>query len=166
LNHSYTTNVWREEIRVDKTIPTTCPNGNSQRLDNQMGTGDMPEAWANANLVNLVRDMLLLEQNGALHILPGVPADWIGVGEEISIRNAPALFGGPVSYRQSYPAAGKMVLELDAPKETVDVIARFPIPDGGAIHSLLIDGQAAPRPASTAVKLEKVRAAMRLEVQF
>ena len=52
-----------------------------------MGTGDMPEAWANANLVNLVRDMLLLEQNGALYILPGVPADWIGVGEEISVRD-------------------------------------------------------------------------------
>ena len=166
LNHSYSTNVWREEIRVDKTIPTTCPNGNSRNLDNRMGTGDMPEAWANANLVNLVRDMLLLEQNGALYILPGVPADWIGVGEEISIRNAPALLGGPASYRLSCPAAGKMVLDLDAPQEPVDVIVRFPLPDGSAIHSLLIDGHAAPRPASTTVKLEKVRAAMRLEVQF
>jgi hypothetical protein len=167
LNHSYTTNVWREEIRVDKSIPTGCPNSsNSRNLDNQMGTGDMPEAWANANLVNMVRDMLLLEQDGALHLMPGIPADWIGVGEEISIRNAPAFLGGPVSYRLSYPAAGRMVLDLDAPKEPVDVIARFPLPDGGAIRSLLINGQAAPRLAGTTVKLEKVRAGVRLEIQF
>jgi hypothetical protein len=131
-----------------------------------MGTGDMPEAWANANLVNMVRDMLLLEQDGALHLMPGIPADWIGVGEEISIRNAPAFLGGPVSYRLSYPAAGRMVLDLDAPKEPVDVIARFPLPDGGAIRSLLINGQAAPRLAGTTVKLEKVRAGVRLEIQF
>ena len=167
LNHSYSTNVWREEIRVDKTIPTACPNStNNRNLDNQMGTGDMPEAWANANLVNLVRDMLLLEQDGALGILGGIPADWIGVGDEISVRDAPTLLGGPVSYRLSYPATGKMVLELDAPKEAVDVIVRFPLPGTRAIRSLQIDGRTDARPAGSVVKLQKVHAATRVEIQF
>src|ERR1017187_3414668 len=167
LNHSYFTNVWREEIRVDKTVPTTCPNStNNRNLDNQMGTGDMPEAWANANLVNLVRDMLLLERDGALDILAGIPADWIGVGDEISVRNAPTLLGGPASYRLSYPAAGKMVLELDAPIDPVDVIARFPLPDGRTIRSIAINGLTSRRPASSTVKLEKVHARTHVEIQF
>jgi hypothetical protein len=167
LNHSYSTNVWREEIRVDKTVPTACPNStNNRNLDNQMGTGDMPEAWANANLVNLVRDMLLLERDGALDVLAGIPADWIGVGDEISVRDAPTLLGGPASYRLSYPAAGKMVLELDAPKEPVDVIVRFPIPEARTIHALLIDGRTNAGPTGPIVKLEKVRAPTRVEIQF
>jgi hypothetical protein len=167
LNHSYSTNVWREEIRVDKTIPTACPNStNNRNLDNQMGTGDMPEAWANANLVNLVRDMLVLEKNGALGILAGIPADWIGVGQEISIRNAPTLLGGPVSYRLSYPAAGKMVLEVDAPTSPVDVFARFPLPAAVTIRSVVVNGQTVTRPVGPIVTLEKVHAPTRVEIQF
>jgi hypothetical protein len=165
LNHSYTTNVWREEIRVDKSIPTGCPNStNNRNLDNQAGTGDMPEAWANANLVNMVRDMLLLEQDGALHLLPGIPADWVGVGDEMSIRNAPTTLGGPVSCKLSYAGAGKMVMELEAPSEPIDVIAHFPLPAGSGIKTMLINGRAGGAVAGASIRLEKVRGLVRIEV--
>jgi hypothetical protein len=167
LNHSYTTNVWREEIRVDKTIPTGCPNSaNERNLDNQMGTGDMPEAWANANLVNMVRDMLLLEQDGALHLLPGIPADWADVGDELSIRNAPTALGGPISCRLSYAGAGRMILELEAPPEPIDVIAHFPLPAGSRIKTALINGLAGAAPAGSSIRLEKVHGLVRIEVRF
>ncbi len=53
LNHSYTTNVWKEEILVDIDAPRACDTPHSKRA-NMEGTGDMPEAWANANFVLLL----------------------------------------------------------------------------------------------------------------
>lgn len=162
LNHSYTTNVWREEIRVDKTVAGACPNSNNHKdLDNQMGTGDMPEAWGNANLVNLVRDMLLLEQDGALQLLPGIPAGWIAVGDEISLTKAPTILGAPVSVRLTYPATGKMVLTFEAPTQPVDVIARFPLPAGAKIKSAT-----AGRTDGNLVKLDKAAGPHRIEITF
>jgi len=167
LNHSYSTDVWREEIRVDKTIPTACPNSsNGRNLGNQMGTGDMPEAWANANLVSMVRDMLLLEQDGALHLLPGIPSSWVQVGDELSIRNAGTVLGGPVSCRLSYPSAGRMVVELEAPSDPVDAVAHFPLPAGSRIVSTLVDGQPAAAINGSSVRLGKVHGAVRVEIGF
>jgi hypothetical protein len=167
LNHSYSTNIWREEIRVDKTLPVACPNSTSRRnLENGMGTGDMPEAWGNANLVNLVRDMLLLEDKGVLKLLPGVPADWIAPGEEIALRNAPTTLGGAVSLRLTYPAEGRMVLEFDPPQSPVDVLARFPLPDGARIAAVRIDGRSVAPPAGARLTLEKVAGPTRIEVEF
>jgi hypothetical protein len=166
LNHSYTTNVWREEIRVDKTIAGGCPNSANHRdLDNQMGTGDMPEAWANANLVNMVRDMLLLEQDGALQLLPGIPAGWAAVGDDLAIRNAPTTLGGPVSCKLSYAGAGQMILELEAPGNPIDVVAHFPLPAGARIKTALIDNRAGSAVGSS-VRLEKVHGTVRIEIRF
>ena len=137
LNHSYSTNVWKEEIRVDKTLPRACTSPSSQKpLENQMGTGDMPEAWANANLVNLIRDMLLIEKDGVLHVLAGVPSDWIAVGREISVQNAPTTLGGTVSFRLRYPSTGKMILDFVPPSKPIDVVAHFPTPHGATTKSL------------------------------
>jgi hypothetical protein len=164
LNHSYGTNVWREEIRVDKTLPRACPNStNNRNLDNGQGTGDMPEAWGNANLVNLVRDMLLLEDGGTLQVLPGIPAGWIAVGQEISLRNAPTVLGGTVSLRLAYPQAGRMTLELDGLSRAVDVVARFPVP--GALVAATADGQPVPVEGS-AVKLTRARGNLRVEARW
>jgi hypothetical protein len=167
LNYSYTTNVWKEEIRVDKSLPAACPNSTSNRnLENGMGTGDMPEAWGNANLVNLVRDMLVLEDKGVLKLLPGVPADWISPGEEIALHNAATILGGPVSLRLTYPSAGKMVLEFDPPKTPVDVLARFPLPAGGTVTAMRVDGRSIAPNTTGLVKLDQVRASTRVFVEF
>jgi hypothetical protein len=167
LNHSYTTNVWREEIRVDKSLPAACPNSTSNRnLENGNGTGDMPEAWGNANLVNLVRDMLVLEDKGALKLLPGVPASWISPGEEIALRHAPTVLGGEVSLRLTYPSAGKMVLEFDPPKTPVDILPRFPLPEGATVTAMRVDGRPVTPAAGGRTVLNKVASSTRIEVDF
>ena len=165
LNHSYRTNVWREEIRVDKTLPRACPNSTSNRnLDNGEGTGDMPEAWGNSNMVNLVRDMLLLEDGGALRVLPGVPADWIAVGQEISLTNAPTVLPGKVSMRLTYPSAGEMTIDLDLPGAPNDAIVRFPIPPNALVKSVLVDGQ--PHPAAATFTIPKLHGKTRIQIRF
>lgn len=167
LNHSYTTNVWKEEIRVDQNLPVACANApHASKIKAQIGTGDMPEAWANANLVNLVRDLLLREKGRALYLLSGIPADWIGVGEHIDVQNAPTTFGnGTVSFRLSYPSAGKMVLEL-TPPSSLNVIVRFPIGKGHLITSAQANGHPINAVQASTVTLNNVRGATRMEIAF
>ena len=106
LNHSYSTNVFKEEIKVDKRLPVACKSGNAAKVEDGHGTGDMPEAWGNANLVLLVRDMLLREDGDTLRLLTGIPARWIGAGEEMGVQSAPTTFGAPVSLRLRRPMIG------------------------------------------------------------
>lgn len=55
------------------------------------GEGDMPHAWASAELVNLVRDMLLYENGDHLVIGGGVPASWRG--QLVEARHMPTHWG-------------------------------------------------------------------------
>ena len=124
LNHSYTTNVWKEEIRIDKTLQRACLG--EKKGENGHGTGDMPEAWANANLVNLLRDMLLREQEGSLHLLEGWPADWIRPGERLRLENAPVTLGGSVSYTLDYVNEHSMKLAVDPGATPRDLVIHVP----------------------------------------
>jgi hypothetical protein len=98
--------------------------------------------------------------------MPGIPAEWVAPGDELSIRNAPTTMGGPVSAKLSYPSAGKMILDLEAPATPIDVVAHFPLPAGSTIKTLLIDGRAVVAPAASSVRLEKVHDVVRIEVRF
>jgi len=165
LNHSYYTNVWKEEIRVDKTLPVACLNSH-KNLDNQAGTGDMPEAWGNANMVDLLRDMLLIENNEALHVLSGIPASWIGVGQEIGVGDAPTTLGGKISFHLRYPSAGKMTLDFMPLANGVNLVARFPIESGQKIASARIDGRSVTTFSDDTVSVKHAHAPIRIEVEF
>ncbi len=167
LNHSYTTDVWKEEIRIDKNLPIACAGSSAKKLRNQMGTGDMPEAWANANLVNLVRDMLIRREKNSLDLLSGIPADWISVGESIHVKNAPTtLARGLVSFRLLYLKQGEMILTLTPSQGSLNVSARFPIPRGQGIESAWVNGRAVTATHRSTVNLTGVRGPTTIEVEF
>jgi hypothetical protein len=168
LNFSYTTNVWREEIRVNKDLPPVCDTTPEKRATfrNGHGTGDMPEAWANANLVNLVRDMLLYRRDHTLYLLAGIPADWISPGEYIGIQNAPVTFGGKVSFRLTYPRPGEMVLTLTPPPKPIDISARFPISEGQSIKSAKVSGKQVKTFSGSHVFLQQVAIPVSIKVEF
>jgi hypothetical protein len=169
LNHSYSTNVWKEEIRVDKNLPVTCRQNepNHKVIPNGVGTGDMPEAWGNANLVNLVRDMLLREEGNELYLFSGIPADWIDIGETISVQGPRTTFGGRMaSIRLSYPEAGKMVLLVTSPPGSAEVLARFPPADGHAIKSASVNGKPVKDFSGSQVSLKNPAGSLTVEVRF
>ena len=112
INHSYTTNVWKEEILVDVNAPRACDTPHSKHT-NMQGTGDMPEAWANANLVLLLRDMLVNEREGTLHLLPGVPASWVPEGKTLRLDDAPVTTGGTVSVQVEHVSAKLWRISID-----------------------------------------------------
>lgn len=61
-----------------------------------MGDGD--HGWAAAEFLNLIRDFLVREEDGALLLCSGVPAGWFAAGSPLSVDDAPTLHGA-VSFR-------------------------------------------------------------------
>jgi hypothetical protein len=139
LNHSYTTNVWKEEILVDIDAPRACDTPHSKRA-NMEGTGDMPEAWANANLVLFLRDMLLNDRGRRLQLLPGLLASWVPEGKSLVLENAPVTTGGTVSLRVEHVSAKLWRITVDPQGQTRDFTLHVS-PDLSSISEIHIDGK-------------------------
>lgn len=55
--------------------------------------GDGQHAWASAEWILMTRALFLREENGKLILCPGIPAEWLHPGKEISFGPAPTSFG-------------------------------------------------------------------------
>lgn len=80
INHASPTRVWREEQSLGST-------GRRQIC------GDMPHNWASAELIRLVRHLLVMERGGRLELLAGAPEEWLAAGKRIRVDNTPTAFG-------------------------------------------------------------------------
>ncbi|MBV8086217.1 MAG: hypothetical protein JO247_15530, partial [Chloroflexi bacterium] len=83
--------------------------------------GDMPHGWASAELVNLVRDMLLYEAGDKLVVGAGVPPSW--AGQAFWLRNAPTRWG---RVDLTVSATGDVSLSGAAPPGGVELRLPFP----------------------------------------
>jgi len=142
LNHSYTTKVWKEEILVDVTLPRACNTPHSKHSD-QEGTGDMPEAWANANLVLMLRDMLVNEREGKLHLLAGLPAGWVPAGKSLDMENAPVTTGGEVSLHVKHESAKLWRIAVDPHGVSRTFVLHLPV-DASSVSAVRVNGKAEP----------------------
>ncbi len=153
LNHSYTTNVWKEEILVDVNAPRACDTPHSKRK-NMEGTGDMPEAWANANLVLLLRDMLLNERGNKLHLLPGLLASWVPAGSTLRIDDAPVTMGGTVSLRVEHLDARHWRVTIDPHGMARDCVLHLPFDPGARVR---VNGKSTTTAAELSLTVDQPR---------
>jgi hypothetical protein len=92
-NHASPLRAWREE---------QAPQ-DSSRTDKFVG--DMPHNWASAEFIRLTRNLLVLERGSELHLLEGIPRNWLAAGAITELKNAATNFG-PVSLRLEVAADG------------------------------------------------------------
>jgi hypothetical protein len=151
LNHSYTTNVWKEEILVDVDAPRACDTPHSKRA-NMEGTGDMPEAWANANLVLLLRDILLNERDGKLHLLSGLLENWVPEGKSLELGDAPVTTGGQVSLRVNHVSAKNWRITVDPHGVFRDFVLHPPFEPASIVR---VDGRATTVSSSINLHIDK-----------
>lgn len=52
-----------------------------------------PHGWYAAEIRTLIRNMMVREQQGDLHLLSCISPDWVKEGREVSVRHAPTYFG-------------------------------------------------------------------------
>jgi hypothetical protein len=75
--------------------------------------GDMPHNWASAEFVRLAVHLLVLDRGHELHLLEGMPPEWLKPGMKTSVSNLHTVFG-PVSFSVQVDAAGKnAILEIE-----------------------------------------------------
>jgi hypothetical protein len=166
LNTTYTTDAFREEIKVDKNLPVACATGVSKDVPNGDGTGDMPEAWGPANLILLLRDMIFYEDRDTLHIFSGIPTDWIAPGEHLAIAFAPTTLGGKISLRLDYARAGEMRLKLDPTVAVPEAMVRFPVPAGASLKSVRVNGNPVSDFSGNTVTLKNLSGATEVDATF
>jgi len=174
LNHSYTTNVWKEEILTDVTRERACDTPHSKR-ENMQGTGDQPEAWGNANLVDLLRDMLVQERGGpsedslTLHLLAGLPAEWFTTGQNVGITNTPTTLGTTVSVGVDQVSATKLEIGFAPGSRIVKTaVVHLPLASGAKVHAITVNGKLDTQagPGTRQVTLHDVSKLVKIDVEF
>jgi hypothetical protein len=77
-----------------QTLPGTYAWGEAINSRNGgIELGDMPHSWAAAEMISLLRDMLLSEEDGWLAINTAAPDSWFEPGTSVAMRNAPTQYG-------------------------------------------------------------------------
>lgn len=71
-----------------------------------------PHGWFAVEYRNLLRSMMVREQDDTLHILSAISPAWFGEGKQIKVQNAPTAFGN-VSFVLSQTASDTAQLTLD-----------------------------------------------------
>jgi len=78
-NHACPLRVWREEQR---------PVGRGGEE-----VGDMPHNWASAEFIRLTTHLIELDRGDELHLLEGLPAQWLGPGMVTQLNGVATPFG-------------------------------------------------------------------------
>jgi hypothetical protein len=77
-----------------QTLPGTFAWGEGVNPRNAgLELGDMPHSWAAAELISLLRDMIVSEQDGTLLVNSGTPDSWLLPGKHVVLTNAPTEYG-------------------------------------------------------------------------
>lgn len=71
-----------------------------------------PHGWFAAKYRALLRNMLVREQQGELHLLSAISPEWVAAGKEISVKRAATNFGD-VNFALKFVSANHATLTLD-----------------------------------------------------
>jgi hypothetical protein len=136
-----------------QTIPGTYAWGEGINPTNGgLELGDMPHSWAAAELISLLRDMVVSEQDGLVQVSSGTPDAWLDAGKHITLNNAPSEYG-PLNVSMSratvLPGAGgvpDLAVQLDG-NPPRGWLVRVP----GSPSQVAIDGAPAVRIQAAAI---------------
>jgi hypothetical protein len=114
-NHSVPTCVWREEQKP-------VGKGNEE-------VGDMPHNWASAEFIRLAVHLLEIDRGDELHLLEGMPPEWLKPGM-VTRLNAVATPFGPLHLAVTAAADGKTATITVKPLATNCKAVVVHLPDG------------------------------------
>lgn len=72
-----------------------------------------PHGWFSADYRNLLRNMMLREEDSDLHLLSALSPEWIGAGKTIRVSDAPSVFGN-LDFSLEMPSETSATLQLKA----------------------------------------------------
>ena len=124
LNHGTPLFTWCEERGQEAGTPKT--------------SGDRQHLWTPVAVVRCLRDMLVMELDGGLHLALGAHRDWLASGLPLGVEHASTRYGD-ISYSLCFDQAtrrvrGQIQFEVRSPLPWLDVHLR--LPGGGQVVSL------------------------------
>jgi hypothetical protein len=149
-NHACPLGCWREEQNCRGEKENYC--------------GDMPHNWASAELIRLVRHLLVLERGSELHLLEGLPRAWTKPGSCTRLVEVPTSFG-PIDLELTVAADGRSAViqvkppRREAPAKLVVHLEHF----GRAVRAIQLDGK--PLSGPSAVLAGDRPAVLRIELE-
>ena len=115
-NHAAPTRVWREEQKP-------VGRGNDE-------VGDMPHNWASAEFIRLAVHLLEIDRGDELHLLEGMPAEWLKPGMTTRLNGVATPFG-PLKMTVKAAMDGKTArLEIEPLAANCTAVIVH-LPDGG-----------------------------------
>lgn len=115
-NHAAPTMVWREEQK---------PVGKGHEE-----VGDMPHNWASAEFIRLAIHLLALDRGDELHLLEGLPPNWLGADMETALNGVATPFGDLYLNLKVDPVGETAMLSIQPLQERCKSIVVH-LPDGG-----------------------------------
>ncbi len=92
-NHASALYAWREEH-------------NPRDLHPSKYVGDMPHNWGSAEFIRLAVHLLEMDRGNELHLLEGLPEEWIGAGMHTGLKEIATPFG-PLSFTLDVDRKGR-----------------------------------------------------------
>ena len=116
----------------------TWPEERGPDPGSSLTSGDLQEAWFPVHFCRLLRDCLLYEEDGVLHLAKGVPRFWYTLGGAIGVQRVPSHFG-TVSYCIHCDVANRTVTVMGTVGQLEDpqpAILQMNLPDGWRVAGI------------------------------
>ncbi len=106
------------------------------------GRGPLFKTPDECNYIQFMRNMLVLEEDGALLLGMGVPQEWMTDGKHISIENASTVFGDIDMKIESHAGSGKSTAIIATDFHTLPstILLRVRHPQGQSIERVTVNG--------------------------
>jgi hypothetical protein len=100
-----------------------------------------PHGWFAADFRNLLRNMMVREEDNSLHLLSAVSPEWIGQGKHIRVKQAPTYFGA-IDLTLDIPTSTTATLRLQTSWTSAPHTLVLHLPWFMQIASIRADGRA------------------------
>jgi hypothetical protein len=153
LNHGTPLYSWSEE--------------RAQEPGTERIAGDRQHLWTPMAVVRAIRDGLVMEEAGGLHLGRGAARHWLAGGEAVGITKAPTHFGA-VSYEMRYePQAARVTGSVAFPsrKDLEWAVLHIRLPGDRKVKSVAPETGASLLPDRMGIRWERPRGTIALNVE-
>ena len=122
-------------------------------------SGDRQHLWTPVAVVRVLRDMLVMEQAGGVHLALGAAREWLASGKPLGIAGAPTHFGS-VSYQMQYnPTSSTVTGEVEFAQDSTAAwtVLHIRLPGGLKVKSVNVASGAVVEPNATGIRWKAPR---------
>jgi hypothetical protein len=107
---------------------TWCEERGAERNSDKK-SGDLQHLWTPVSVCRFMREMMIMEYDGRLHIACATPREWLAEGQRIGIKNA-RTYNGKLDFTVARGEGGAVLIDMRAERPVdipVEIHVRLPL---------------------------------------